>query len=397
MAPEIARLNAALEGRYSIEREIGRGGMAVVYLARDVKHFRNVALKLLDREIISEIVTQRFLREIGIAARLQHPHILSLFDSGEADGRPFFVMPFVEGSTLRTRLDQQTRLPIAEAVRIACEIADALAYAHNEGVVHRDIKPENILLARYAPGTDSEERFYVLIADFGIAKALGASVDRNLTGTGLAIGTAVYMSPEQLTASQDIDGRTDQYSLGCVLYEMLARKPPFSGGSAQASVARRFTEGPPSICAERPEASPVLDRVLMQAMATEPAGRFADACQFRDALLDSTAVSNPIAIPVATLARSRGSVRRNWLPIAAAAAGVVIAVGAAIMYWPIADKPGVRSAAVTGTPAVSARTTIAVLPFTSYDPNGSGEYLADGMTEELINALGKVPELQVTS
>jgi eukaryotic-like serine/threonine-protein kinase len=232
MADLLRELTAALADRYGIERELGRGGMATVFLARDLRHDRPVAFKVLHPDLAATLGPERFQREIRMAARLQHPHILTVLDSGEAAGRLWFTMPFIQGESLRDRLNREKQLPVEDALRIAREAADALDYAHQEGIVHRDIKPENIMLTgRHA-----------LVADFGIARALGGSGAQRLTETGLAIGTPAYMSPEQATGERELDGRSDIYSLGIVLYEMLAGEPPFGGATAQAMIARRFTE-----------------------------------------------------------------------------------------------------------------------------------------------------------
>jgi serine/threonine-protein kinase len=240
VADQVAFLNVALAGRYTVERELGRGGMATVYLAQDLKHRRPVAIKLLRPELAAALGAERFLREIEIAARLQHPHILPLYDSGTAENQLFYVMPYVDGESLRDRLRRDKQLSLDEAVRITSEAASALAYAHAHGIVHRDIKPENILLSA---GT-------VVVADFGIARAISAAADgAQLTQTGMVVGTPAYMSPEQGAAGSDIDGRSDEYSLACVLYEMLVGQPPFTGPNSQAILARHSFDSvsPPSI------------------------------------------------------------------------------------------------------------------------------------------------------
>src|SRR6185295_9704037 len=239
------QLAAALAGRYTVDREIGRGGMATVYLARDVRHNRKVALKVLNPELGAVLGVERFLAEIRVTANLQHPNLLPLFDSGEANGLLFYVMPFVEGESLRAKLDREKQLSIDEATRITTAVASALDYAHRHGVIHRDLKPENILLHEGQP----------LVADFGIALAVANAGGNRITQTGLSLGTPQYMSPEQATGDRVIDGRTDIYSLGAVLYEMLVGDPPHSGSTAQAIIARVLTEKPRGIRAVRPSVS----------------------------------------------------------------------------------------------------------------------------------------------
>jgi tetratricopeptide (TPR) repeat protein len=267
-------LEAALSDRYRIQRELGAGGMATVYLAQDLKHDRPVAIKVLRPELAAAIGQDRFLREIAIAARLQHPHILSLHDSGRAGDLLYYVMPYVEGESLRERLTRERQIPLDDALDIAREVADALEFAHSRDVVHRDIKPENILLASG----------HALVADFGIARAVGAAGGSRLTETGLAVGTPAYMSPEQSAGDASIDGRSDIYSLGTVLYEMLAGTPPFTGPSAQAVMARKATDTPPPIRSVRDSVAPALEHAVLKAMARFPADRFATVAQFRDAL-----------------------------------------------------------------------------------------------------------------
>jgi DNA-binding SARP family transcriptional activator len=265
--------------RYQIERELGRGAMATVYLARDLKHNRPVALKVLRPELATSTEAKRFLREIAIAAGLHHPHILQLYDSGalETPGRPpslYYVMPFAGGESLRERLAKEVQLPLEEALRIAREVADALAYAHLRGIVHRDIKPENLLL----------ESGHVLVADFGIAHALDLAGGERLSLTGATLGSPSYMSPEQAAGSPGIDGRSDIYSLGCVVYEMLAGEPPFSGRTTQAILARHAADPVPSLRTIRPEVPPGLERAVGRALAKAPADRFQTAAKFANAL-----------------------------------------------------------------------------------------------------------------
>ncbi len=270
----LPRLRSALAERYEVERELGRGGMAIVYVARDLRHDRSVAIKVLRPELSVSLGADRFLREIQIAARLQHPHILALYDSGEADGLLYYVMPYVEGESLGQRLRRETQLPVGEALQLAREVAEALSYAHSHEVVHRDIKPDNIMLTGG----------HALVADFGIARAVSAAGLESLTDSGMAIGTPAYMSPEQGTGSSTVDGRSDVYSLGCVLYEMLAGEPPFSGPTGQAIIARHVSERPPSLQIVRPAVSRDLEDIVTTAIAKVPADRFGTAGQFADAI-----------------------------------------------------------------------------------------------------------------
>ena len=276
MSDPASRLNAALEGRYRVERELGEGGMATVYLADDLKHERKVALKVLKPELAAVVGAERFLAEIKTTANLQHPNILPLHDSGEADGFLFYVMPYVEGETLRARLDRDKQVPVDEAVRIASEVAEALQAAHERGVIHRDIKPANILLSRGRP----------LVADFGIAIAVSAAGGGRLTETGLSLGTPHYMSPEQATGDQSVGPSTDLYALGSVLYEMLVGEPPYTGSSAQAILGKIISGKPVSATEQRPSVPANVDAALQCALEKLPADRFASAQDFVRALGD---------------------------------------------------------------------------------------------------------------
>ncbi len=270
----IARLNAALAGRYTIERELGAGGMATVYLCEDIKHKRKVALKLLKPELAAVLGAERFVQEITTTAALQHPHSLPLFDSGTADGFLFYVMPFIQGETLRSKLDRETQLGVDEAVRIAREVADALDYAHRHGVVHRDVKPENILLHDGRP----------MVADFGIALAVSAAAGGRMTETGLSLGTPHYMSPEQATAEKEITGRSDVYSIGSVLYEMLTGNPPHTGASAQQIIMKIITEPAESVTKYRKSVPSNVAAAVAKSLEKLPADRFESAKAFADAL-----------------------------------------------------------------------------------------------------------------
>ena len=349
-------IHAALADRYAIERELGRGGMASVFLARDLKHSRRVAIKVLHPELAASLGAERFLREIEIAAGLTHPNILPLHDSGSASGLLYYVMPFVEGESLRDRLVRDTQLPLGVALQLARETADALAYAHAHGVIHRDIKPENILLASG----------HALVADFGIARALHAAGSPRLTSTGMGLGTPAYMSPEQ-AAGDAADARSDTYALGCVLYEMLAGKPPFSGRTSQEMITRRFVEPPPHAAATRADVPVALDAALVTAMATAPEHRFATIDEFARALDD---VHVPGSRSDGATHGALGGGRRTAL----LAAGTLAAAAA---LWAILGRTSVADAA----PA-----RLAVLPFTVHGSE-SFSYLRGGMVDLLTRNL----------
>jgi serine/threonine-protein kinase len=337
MPDVLKRVRAALLDRYRVELEIGRGGMATVYRARDLKHERNVAVKVLHPELSkSRYNPERFLREIRLVAGLTHPHILPLHDSGERDGLLFFVMPLVDGDSLRARLRFHQRLPIDEALWIARVVAAALDYAHRHDVLHRDIKPENILFQEGQP----------LVTDFGVGRAISACCD-DLTEVGLAVGTPEYMSPEQASADEAIDGRSDQYGLACVLYEMLAGHPPFSGSTLSETLALHATQEVKLLQRIRPDVPPVIDAALAKALAKDPSDRFATAAAFGEAIEPSRSVAELPPEPAASRLPRDG--------------------------------------------------TIAVLPFVNTTENSDVEYLSDGVTDELINALVNVDGLQVVS
>ena len=269
----VTHSHAPFAGRYTIERELGRGGMATVYRARDLRHQRAVALKVLHPEFVASKGGERFAREIRVLAALRHPHILPLFDSGEHDGAVFYVVPCVEGESLRRRMEGEGQLPLNEALSITREVADALDHAHRHGVIHRDIKPENILL----------EEEHAIVADFGVARAVTRAAGESQTTAGMIVGTPAYMSPEQASGDDDLDGRSDQYSLACVLYEMLAGHPPFSGTTSRATIARRFTHPPPSV-REECDVPEALDAAIRRALSPAPADRFPDVRAFAKAL-----------------------------------------------------------------------------------------------------------------
>src|SRR6266576_1742929 len=329
----VAAVTAALGERYAIDRELGRGGKATVYVAQDRRHGREVAVKVLRPDVAAAIGAERLLREITIAARLTHPHVLPLLDSGQAAGALYYVMPYVRGESLRQRLAREGRLALKDALRIARELGAGLDYAHREGFIHRDVKPENVLLA------DG----HAVIADFGIARAICQSCDGdNVTEVGLTIGTPEYMSPEQAAGDRDLDGRSDVYSLACVIYETLAGEPPFGGASARAVMAKHLSEPPPPLRARRPDAPAAVEQALARALGKDPADRFPSVAEFV-AALDAT------------------------------------------------HAPG-------AVPALVGKTrSLAVLPFVNASADPENEYLCDGVTDELINALTKVEGLRIAS
>jgi serine/threonine protein kinase/tetratricopeptide (TPR) repeat protein len=330
------QLTEMLKGRYKIERELGRGGMATVYLAEDLRHGRDVAVKVLHSELASAVGADRFLREIRLAARLNHPRILPLFDSGEAGGFLYYVMPYVEGESLRDRLNRDHQLTLEEAADVTRSVAAALDYAHRHKIVHRDIKPENIML----------HEGEALVMDFGIAKALTLAGSDTLTQVGMVVGTPAYVSPEQAAGEIDIDGRSDQYSLGCVLFEMLSGERPFNGPTAQAVLNKRFSEPVPSLSALMDGVPEETEAALAKAMSKDPAARFQT----------STAFAKAIVPPQVTTPTT-----------------------------------------VTVPEGVQVVKSIAVLPFTNMSADPENEYFTDGMAEEIINALSKIKSLGVAS
>jgi serine/threonine-protein kinase len=340
----LAQLRVSLAGRYTIEREIGRGGMATVYLARDIKHTRRVALKLLNPEVGAVLGVERFLAEIRVTANLQHPHLLPLFDSGDADGLLYYVMPYVDGESLRSKLSRERQLPIDEAIHLASAVASALEYTHRHGVIHRDLKPENILLHEGQP----------LIADFGIALAISNAAGDRITQTGLSLGTPEYMSPEQATGDRMIDGRTDVYSLGALTYEMLTGEPPHTGRTAQAVIARILTEPVRSIRSSRASVPPHVEAAVMRALEKLPADRWPTAHELADALAGRGA---PVTIPhrvrtASTLPHSGEDARGGFVGrrVVMTTGPFVAAVALAVMAtWYI----GARTRTAEGRPSVS--------------------------------------------
>ncbi len=369
MSEYIGQLKSALADRYAIEREIGAGGMATVFLAQDLKHNRQVAVKVLQPDLAVAIGAARFLREIEIAANLTHPHILPLHDSGEADGFLFYVMPYIEGETLRGRIQREKQMSLDDALQITREVADGLAHAHSLGVVHRDIKPENVLLASG----------HAVIADFGIARAITAAGAERLTETGLSIGTPAYMSPEQAMGEQDVDARSDIYSLGCMAYEMLAGDPPFAGTNPQAILARKTLEAPPRLRTARDTVPDAVEHPILKALAKVPADRFATAAQFRDALAFTPASGSVPVTQPEHRPRQIGGQRTLGL---VAMLVVVLAIGGRWVWGSFFDTK-IES--------------VVVLPFYNATGDPEQEFLAAGMHDALLTTLGRISALKVTS
>jgi eukaryotic-like serine/threonine-protein kinase len=378
------RLQSSLAGRYRIERELGRGGMATVYLAQDLRHKRPVALKVLHQELAQTLGPERFQREIETVARLQHPHILTVHESGETSGQLWFTMPFVEGESLRDRLRREQQLPLDVALRIAMDAARALQYAHEHGVIHRDIKPENLLLT-----TDGS----TLVADFGIARALSGN-DERLTQTGMSVGTPAYMSPEQAVGDRGVDARSDIYSLGCVLYETLAGEPPFTGPTAQAITAKRFQGEVPHVRHSRSAVPESVDQAIHQALALVPADRFSSAAEFARALALPASTQSPTEPrrvtgepPVASRPRVD---RRPWPPIRSVATALALGflIGLGVLFGWLRSQ---RTREANGS-AVPQR--VAVLPFESAGDT-SDRAFAIGVSEEITTRLARVPGLRL--
>jgi serine/threonine-protein kinase len=372
-----SQLQDHLGTSYTIERELGRGGMATVYLAHDLRHDRPVALKVLHPELASTLGPERFQREIRLAARLQHPHILTVLDSGESAGHLWFTMPFVEGESLRDRLSREKQLPVDEAVRITREAADALDYAHRHGVIHRDIKPENILLAEG----------HALVADFGIGKAMGQASDSKLTETGLTVGTPAYMSPEQAAGGKDLDARTDIYSLATVLYEMLAGETPFAAPTPQATIARRYMETPRPIRELRDSVPEPVERTLQRALARTPADRFGTAAELAAALPPVTTARAEPAGPTVAPVRERTAPQHRYRSVVILGIGFLLGLGVLFGWLRRHSDSPARDETVK---------RLAVLPFENLG-GSDDEYFADGVTDEIRGKLASVPSLQVTA
>jgi Tol biopolymer transport system component/tRNA A-37 threonylcarbamoyl transferase component Bud32 len=389
MTDPISRLQNALGGRYRIEREIGQGGMATVYLAEDLKHDRKVAIKVLRPELAAIIGAERFLREIKTIATLQHPHILGLIDSGEADGTAYYVMPFVEGESLRDRLEREKQLPIADAIRVASEVASALDYAHRRGVIHRDIKPENILLHDGA----------ALVADFGIALAVASAGSTRMTETGMSLGTPRYMSPEQAMGEREITARSDVYALGCVTYEMLAGDPPFTGSTAQAIIAKVMTEKPASLQKQRERVPDEVEDAVFTALEKLPADRFATAAEFAEALRAARGTSGT-RTSTASRARARASASRDWSsrlrdPVVLALAAIaIVATALAASKWRAAPNAPAEPVRFTLPAALNGKTSSVGYNIVAVSPDGRALVyvgLGEGRRQQLmLRTLGDI-------
>lgn len=363
---ESEKLPPVLSDRFTVEREIGRGGMATVFLAHDQKHDRPVAIKVLRRDVAVSVGSDRFLREINTAARLQHPHIIPLHDSGEADGRLYYVMAYVKGETLREKLDRESQLPLDEAQHITREVGDALDYAHRAGVIHRDIKPENILLSNG----------HALVLDFGIARAVSASeAGDRITFPGIAVGTPAYMSPEQASGSHVIDGRADIYALGCVSYEMLAGHPPFLGTTHQEILGRHSLDPVPRLRTSRPNVPEFAERAIEKALSKSPADRFPTATAFSEAFSSG--------IP-----QEKSSGAWRWWAGAAVAATAALLI---MLKVSSAHTPRIEPSPLDAVPS------LAVLPFRTIGTDSSSGAMSEGISEEIASAIGNVPGLMVKS
>jgi eukaryotic-like serine/threonine-protein kinase len=390
---QLDRLKTALADTYVIERELGAGGMAVVYLGRDAKHDRQVAIKVLNPDLSATIGADRFQREIKVAAKLQHPHILGLYDSGEADGLLYYVMPFVQGESLRDRLDREGQLPLDDALQLILEVADALGYAHSQNIVHRDIKPENILL----------QGGHALVADFGIARAVEEGGAAKLTQTGMAVGTPVYMSPEQ-AVGEKVGPAADIYSLGCMLYEMLAGEPPFTGKNAVQIMARHAMEQVPSVRIVRQSVPEEMEEAIFAAMEKSPADRPKSCAEFTEILgmpLGATATRR--AMNRTTTRRTPSGMTRSYQaipvpvpvwrqPWALALVGLLV-VGGGVAAWQLSSGRGGAVGDIGGLDPAR----VAVLYFEDASAAGDLGYLADGLTETLIQRLSEVQGLAVVS
>ncbi|HEY9448607.1 MAG TPA: serine/threonine-protein kinase [Gemmatimonadaceae bacterium] len=386
----MSSLQTALSGRYALERELGRGGMATVYLARDLQHDRHVAVKVLLPELAVTLGVERFLREIEVGTALQHPHIVGVLDSGQTDGILYYTMPFVDGASLRDRLTREKQLPIEDAIELTRQVAGALDYAHSRGVIHRDIKPENILLSTGG----------AMVADFGIARAVSVAGGETLTRTGMAVGTPTYMSPEQAMASREVTAESDIYSLACVMYEMLAGQPPFSGPTAMALLARHSLDNVPSLKIVRGTVPDAVEDAIVRALAKVPADRFHSAADFVAALTDHEGAARRRQESLAAQAIAANTAQR-MLPAARRKKRLMIATAVALPLLAAGGWFGWKTMRGASEPeglqGDFAKNNIAVLYFQDRSPGKQLAYLADGLTEALIDELSAVKQLKVTS
>ncbi|MBA3645868.1 MAG: protein kinase [Gemmatimonadaceae bacterium] len=387
MTGPLERLRAALSDRYSVEREVGAGGMATVYLADDLKHGRKVAVKVLRPELAAALGPDRFPREIRILARLQHPHILPLLDSGEVEGILYYTMPYIDGESLRQRIDREGALPVHEAVRITRDVADALASAHALGILHRDIKPGNVMLSgRHA-----------LVMDFGIAKAVSDAGGDTLTTVGVAVGTPVYMSPEQATGSDDVDARSDIYALGILAYEMLTGRPPFQGKNSQAILSAQILDKPDPVTEKRPTVSSALEQVVMRCLEKAPSDRYQTTEELIPILeslgTPSGGITPSNTRPVKTLSGAKQSVGKSRTrPLLIGGVLLALLLGGALGAWKMIGKSA-------GSGRLGSVTRVAVMPLR--DISGSDAPFAESMQDALItkiaamNLAGVVPRSEL--
>jgi serine/threonine-protein kinase len=395
---EVAKVTEALAGRYKVEKVIGEGGMATVYLATDQKHKRKVAVKVMRPELAATLGAERFLREVEIAGQLSHPHILPMYDSGESDGLLYYVMPYVPGETLREKLQREGALPAEDALRLAREVAEALAYAHRQGIIHRDIKPANILLSEG----------HALVADFGIARAVGEGGGEQLTRTGIAVGTPQYMAPEQATGEKEVDGRADVYATGAVLYEMLAGEPPFTGPSARVILTRSLTETPRALTGARQGLSPAVDGVVQKALAKNPVDRYATGGALVTALDGlrtgmtsgtTSAVTAPATEVMPATSKAASAVMDAMPKKIFTVRNLAMAGAAALVVWAVmvtvkAGGQGLAGKSGKAGATATAGNRIAVLPFQNQGAS-TDEYFADGIADEVRGKLSRVSGLKV--
>ena len=379
------RLEAALADRYAIERVIGAGGMATVYLARDLRHERRVAVKVLRPDVATTVGAERFLQEVRVTADLQHPHILPLFDSGQADGFLYFVMPYVEGESLRQRLVREGELPVPEAARLVHDVVEALGAAHAMGVVHRDIKPENVLLSGYT----------AMVTDFGVAKAVSEAAGRHhLTTEGVAVGTPAYMAPEQAAGEPNVDHRADIYAAGVLAYELLSGRPPFSGTTAQQILTAQVMAFPRPLRERRPTVLPALEAVVMRCLEKKPADRWQSAEEMLPEL--EAATTSTGGMTPTELSPASRSVQKKRVLLAWAVSVVVMAVVAAVAVWWALHGGAVRNGAGSGAAAAdNEQNRLVVMPLENLTAGGTGAVWGEEAAERMVRAIDRPRPMDV--